>query len=301
MKRKFAVLLSLAVMASAVFSPAAVMADSGKTYVALGADLSGDNRSTVLKLLDVTEEELKNDTLLTVTNAEEHQYLDSYLDSSVIGTYALSSCKVQETTSGGITVETHNITYCTASMYENALATAGVQNAQIVVAAPMAISGTSALVGVLKAYEAMTGSTISPELVDAAADELTTTTQIAESTGDSDRIAQLIAAIKQIILSHNYETDEDIDAAIREVAAQMDITLSDSDVATIRNLCKKLDGLNIDSSSLQQQASSVYEQIKNGNYDLSQFGITNEDTNGILQVLSNIWTQIVSFFTGFFN
>lgn len=300
MKKKIAVLLSCIIAATALMAPATAMAASD-TYVALGADLSGESKTTVLNLLGVTESELNEDTLIKVTNDEEHQYLDSYIDSSVIGTRALSSAKVTKKSSGGITVETHNITYCTASMYENALATAGVENADIVVAAPTAISGTSALVGVLKAYASMTGNVITPELADAAADELTTTTEVAESTGDSDKTAEFIAAVKQIILSHNYDSDDDIDAAIREVAAQMDITLSDDDVATIRNLCKKLSSLNIDTSNLEEQASSVYEKLKSGDFDLSEYGITSEDTNGILKVISDVWSQFVSFLTNFFN
>lgn len=73
-----------------VLSPVAAFADStqAKTdvpYVSLGADLNQQERATVLKLLGVTENDLKNYTVATVTNAEEHDYLDSYLSQSVIG------------------------------------------------------------------------------------------------------------------------------------------------------------------------------------------------------------------------
>ena len=63
------------------------------------------------------------------TNAEEHKYLDTYLDKSVIGTRALSSVKIEEADAGaGITVETHNISFCTEEMYTNALVTAGISS-----------------------------------------------------------------------------------------------------------------------------------------------------------------------------
>lgn len=62
-----------------------------KPYVSLGADLSANDRAIVLKLLGVTEDDLKNYTVTTITNADEHKYLDSYLSKSVIGTRALSS------------------------------------------------------------------------------------------------------------------------------------------------------------------------------------------------------------------
>lgn len=45
--------------------------------------------------------------IVTVTNADEHKYLDDYLDSSVIGTKALSSVLVEKRDKGeGIDVTT---------------------------------------------------------------------------------------------------------------------------------------------------------------------------------------------------
>ena len=89
-----AVLMTAGLMAA----PAAVSADStgtlSDTYVSLGADLSSGERATVLSLLGLTEDDLKSCTVIKVTNQEEHQYLDSYLSSSVIGTRAISSVKV---------------------------------------------------------------------------------------------------------------------------------------------------------------------------------------------------------------
>ena len=162
MKKKIAVLMASIITISAMTAPSAVMADSTSStastkntniVVSLGADLSDTDKATVLQLLGVSDSELSSDTTVTVTNADEHKYLDSYLDSSVIGTRALSSCRVEKAKDGaGITVETHNITYCTPSMYENALSTAGLKNAKIIVAGPFNISGTAALVGAMKAY-----------------------------------------------------------------------------------------------------------------------------------------------------
>ncbi|MDO4479257.1 MAG: DUF1002 domain-containing protein [Lachnospiraceae bacterium] len=297
MKKKLAILLS-ACLLGGVLAPATVMADE-QTYVALGADLDAAGRSTVLSLLNVTEEELVTDTVLTVTNAEEHQHFDSYMDPSVIGTRALSSCKVVAKNEGGITVETHNITYCTPAMYENALATAGLKNAEVVVAGPFNLSGTCALVGVLKAYEAMTGETIDPEVVDVASNELVMTADVAESVGDSEKITQLIAAIKQIILSHDYETDADIDAAIQEVAGQMNIVLSAEDVVTIRDFCKKFGNLNINPEDLSS-ATTIYDKLKAEGIDLSDLG-NSDYAEGLFGVLTRLWDQIVGFFVGLFG
>ena len=87
-KRKLALLMTGLML---VMSPVSVWADREdakleKPYVSLGADLSANDRAIVLKLLGVTEDDLKNYTVTTITNADEHKYLDSYLSKSVIGT-----------------------------------------------------------------------------------------------------------------------------------------------------------------------------------------------------------------------
>jgi uncharacterized protein YpuA (DUF1002 family) len=280
-----------------VLAPVSAFADSSTTYVSLGADLSDSDKTTVLKLLGVSADQLTDSNLVTVTNTEEHKYLDSYLSSDVIGTRALSSCRLVGKEDGyGIKVETHNITYCTAGMYENALATAGLKNADVVVAGPFNISGTAALVGAVKAYEKMTGGVIQPELVDASNDELVTTSKVAEDVGDTDKTTQLIAAVKQIIIENNYTSDTDIEKAIRDVASQLKISLSDEDVKLILELMKKISSLDIDVNSLTSQAKNIYEQLQSGGLDLSKYGITQEQANGFLAILQNFFNQIVSWF-----
>lgn len=315
MKKKIAVLMAALTLFTGIMAPSAVMAEgtsasstsadslvSGKTYVSLGADLSAAEKSTVLGLLNISESALNDDITVTVTNAEEHQYLDNYLSSDVIGTRALSSCRVDKGSDGsGIQVETHNITYVTPAMYENALATAGMKNASVVVAGPFGISGTAALVGAMKAYEKMTGDIIQPEEVDASTDELVTTSQLADSLGDSDKVAQLIAAVKQIIAEKKYTSDSDIGSAVDDVAAQMQISLSDSDRQLIIDLMKKISSLNLDVNTLTEQAQNIYNEIKSGSLDLSKYGITQEQTQGILQMLQEFLNNIGTWFSKIFG
>lgn len=79
---------------------------------------------------------------LKVTNAEEREYLEGYVDSAIIGTRSISCVYVELLGEGaGMDVTTSNITWCTAEMYISALATAGVTDAKVVVAAPFEVSG----------------------------------------------------------------------------------------------------------------------------------------------------------------
>ena len=64
-------------------------------------------RLLFLELLGVSEKDLEDYTVATVTNKDEHNYLDSYLDKSVIGSRALSSVLVEGKEDGnGIHVTT---------------------------------------------------------------------------------------------------------------------------------------------------------------------------------------------------
>ena len=125
-------LLSMPVMAAEVDQSRIVNIDASKSIIALGADLSAEQRATVLSLMDVTEADLANYQVVTITNDMEHQYLDAYMDASVIGSKSLSSVKITPAESGhGVLVTTKNINYCTTGMYRNALLTAGVSDADI--------------------------------------------------------------------------------------------------------------------------------------------------------------------------
>lgn len=267
-KRKLALLMTGLML---VMSPVSVWADREdakleKPYVSLGADLSANDRAIVLKLLGVTEDDLKNYTVTTITNADEHKYLDSYLSKSVIGKRALSSVLVKGKTDGsGIKVTTYNITYCTTGMYQNALATAGIEDAEIVVAGPYNISGTAALVGAIKSYENMTGETVSQENVDTATNELVVTGKLAESVGDSDKAEQLVGAVKEQVVegSDNGKkmTEEEIGNVVDQAAQEMDVQLSDEDRQEIVDLMDKIKGLDIDVDSLKEQAKDLYDKI----------------------------------------
>lgn len=268
--------LCLAVMMAvgAMAVPAAVSADStgslSDTYVSLGADLSSSERATVLSLLGLTEDDLKSCTVINVTNQDEHQYLDSYLSSSVIGTRAISSVKVVNKGKGnGINVTTQNISYCTDTMYQNALATAGVEDADVVVAGPFSVSGTAGLVGAIKAYDEMTGKDTAEESVEAATQELVTTSDLGESLGDQETAGNLVGAVKDKVVGEGLESEEEISDAIDETADQMDVNLTDDQKAQIAALMDKISGLDLDINTLKEQAKGLYDKLSALDVDLS--------------------------------
>ena len=170
-------------------------------YISLGADLTSDEKAKVLALFGVDEKDLDSYKVVYVTNQEEHQYLDSYISSSQIGNQAWSSVLITEGKKGsGINVTTKNVIYCTTGMYANALATAGVEDVNVVVAGPFNVSGTAALVGALKAYSEMTGETVDEDVVDAAVDEMVTTGSLEDGTdADNEKVEGMVAYLKEQI------------------------------------------------------------------------------------------------------
>lgn len=283
---------------SALCFPAMADAAADKPFISLGADLKADERATVLALLDVTEADLEGYTVITVTNDDEHKYLDNYLPANVIGSRALSSVKIEGRKEGnGLQITTKNITYCTKVMYQNALATAGVKDADIIVAGPFNISGTAALVGAMEAYAEMTGKSLEAENVETATNELVTTSKIAEEIGDQDKAEELIGAVKDVIVAEEISDPDKIEEAIKDAAVKLEITLSEDQIAQIRELMEKIASLDLDIDSLKEQAKGLYEKLENLDIDLN---ISKEDVDGILAQIgnwfSNLWEQIKSWF-----
>lgn len=303
MKKKLTAVLLLSVMTiTTVLTPVTAFADrvDDKPYLSLGADLTEEQRATVLNLLGVEESDLENYTVTEVTNEEEYEFLGSYLDASVIGSKALSSVKVVGKEDGyGIQVTTANISYCTEGMYQNALATAGVENAEVTVVGPFPISGTAALVGAMEAYEAMTGEVIDPELADGATNELVVTSELAENIGDSEKAEELIAAVKEIVSANEFNTEEEINQAIDDVAAELNISLSDEDRQMIRELMEKLSKLDLDFETIKEQAGELYNRISN--LDLSEYGITEESVSGFLGQIGNFFSKLLDKLKGLFD
>ena len=264
---------------------------AGTGVLALGADLSADQRATVLSEMGITEAEAASYETVTITNDMEHQYLDESLGSSVVGSHSLSSVLLIPQESGaGLTVETHNINYCTIAMYRNALLTAGVQDAKVIVAAPMPISGTAALIGAVKAYETYSGTTVSDEAINAATDELVLTGELSDEL-DSEQISDLIAYLKQQIAEKGLDDPVKLTELVNEASDKMDLKLTDEQVSRIVDLLLKLDNLDIDAGKLASQAKELYDKL-----DAMGIKLDSEKVgNFVTRMVSSIWNLIQSF------
>jgi len=226
--------------------------------VTLGNDLNQEQRQQMLRIFDVTEDQVKT---LIVSNEEERSYLQGVATEKQIGTKAISSAYVEALSAGeGIQVETYNITWVTKEMYQNALLTAGVKDARIIAAAPFNVSGTAALTGILKAFEEVTGRSLNEEQKQVANEEIVKTGRLGDQIG-KDKASQLVQEVKQEIIEKNLRNPEEIKRIIIEIAGSLDINLNTQQVNDLSELMEKINKLNLNTEEMRRQLQSIGRQL----------------------------------------
>lgn len=262
----------------------AAYADNGQSRAVIGADLSDEQVESVYTLFGVKRGDVAE---LKVTNAEERSYLQGYVDESIIGTRSISCVYVQLLDDGsGMSVTTSNITWCTPEMYISALATAGITDANVIVAAPFEVSGTAALTGVYKAYEDITGEKLDDLAKLVSTQELTITGELAEEIGNMDSTA-IVNDLKLILDETKNMTDDEIRQEIIAIAAQYNVTLTDSQIKQLIDLCRSLEKL--DGDALKARVEEVQQTLKKVSDAKTQ-------VVGFVQTVKKVVTSIKSFF-----
>lgn len=254
MKKTFSLLLALLLVAGMAV-PA--YADVNQSRAVIGADLSDEQVEAVYGMFGIRRGEAIE---LKMTNAEERTYLEGYVDDSLIGTRSISCVYVELLPAGsGMSVTTSNINWCTGEMYISALATAGITDASIVVAAPFEVSGTAALSGVYKAYEDMTGKKLDDLAKLVSTQELTITGELAAEIGSMDSTA-IVNELKMMLDVTQTMSDDEIRAEIREIASRYNVNLTNTQVEQLLTLCRSLEGL--DAESLKARVQDVQNTLQ---------------------------------------
>ncbi|MFI3211135.1 MAG: DUF1002 domain-containing protein [Peptostreptococcaceae bacterium] len=243
-----------------------VFADSARV-VTLGADLTDAQKETMLNYFGVKETEV---VVLEVNNQEEREYLEGLASNSQIGTKTYSCAFVEPTKSGsGINVKTANITWVSASMVATTLSTAGMTDANVVIAANFPVSGTGALTGIMKAFEDATGEALDSEKKEIATEELVITGQLGESIEtefDDDKVAQdkataIINDIKLDVIKNNTSDTIQIAETINNITNNYGITLSDSQFEQITSLMQRVADQNYDYSEMENALGKIQDSV----------------------------------------
>lgn len=285
MKKILSILLACCLLAGAV---PALAVDAGEARAVIGANLTEEQISAVysnfgVKRGDVTE--------LRVTNADERKYLEGYVEDSVIGTNSISCVYIEVLEEGeGLDVTTSNINWCTSQMYVSALATAGITDAKIIVAAPFEVSGTAALTGVYMAYEDITGETLDETAKLVSTHELTLTAELAEKIGSYDSV-EIVNELKLLLGETKNMTDEQLRREIESIASDLGVSLTDTQISQLISLCRSLEKLN------PEQLKEKVESVQN---TIAKLGQAKETVSNFFEGVKNVWNSIVDFFKGLF-
>ena len=269
MKKRNLMVALLCSMCLAVSSPVPAMAD-GTKVVTLGADLTQDQKNTMMKYFNVDSSQVQ---VITVTNQDERDLLGNYVPSEQIGTRTLSCAYVKPTQSGGIKVRTANLNYVTCNMIATALSTAGVNNCEVVAACPYEVSGTGALTGVMKAYESASGQALDSTKKDLAAKEVVVTGNVGQQVGQ-DNATNIINQAKMQIIGDNIQNADEIYNIVNNIAVQNGITLSQDELDTIVSLLQQIAQQNYDIQEMKKTLEDIQQNLED-----SKNGTSSDDSS----------------------
>ena len=252
-------IISMALVACTLISMTSAFAiEKGDARAVMGADITAEQKTAVYKTFGIDEGSV---TELTVTNDEERKYLDGLVDESIIGTKSISCVYIEVLGEGeGLDVSVSNINWCTQEMYANALVTAGISDAKLIVTSPVeGISGTAALTGVYKAYEDITGEQLDEIAKLAGTQELVVTAELADQIGSYDAVV-IVNELKKVLAETVNMSDDEVKAEIKSIAAENNIAVSDGQVEQLLSLCRSLEKL--DPDQLKAKVEEMQDTVK---------------------------------------
>ncbi len=281
MKKIVCVVLALCLTASLCTA----FADSEhESRAVIGANLTDEQISAIYGVFGVKRGDVKE---MTITNADEREYLEGYVDESLIGTKSISCVYIELLNDGdGLDVTTNNITWCKPEMYVNALATAGITDAKVIVAAPFNVSGTAALTGVYKAYEDITGQKLDENAKLVGTQELAVTSDLANEIGSYDSTS-IVNDLKGMLNETKDMSDSQLRDEIGKIAKEYKTTLTDKQTDQLVSLCRSMEKM--DTGELMQRVDEVKNTVK-------KMAEAKTKAVGFIEKVKNVITSIGDFF-----
>ena len=325
MRKKFfltsAAVLWAATAMTSVHAATDVQKVIDETYVqpeyVLGSSLTEDQKNQTLRKLgyDASKDTKDTKDIKTMTPDIYSKIMNVANDASL---QLYSSAKIQKLGDKSpleVKIETpENITKVTQDMYRNAAVTLGVEHAKITVAAPIPVTGESALAGIYYSLEA-NGAKVPQANKDLAQEELKALSDINaenkdKSGYDANKLNAAMTDIKAGIAKakeakgnlieedvrkivedtlKNYKLDQVITGNQVNIIINFALNLSKSDILNNADFTKTLNDLK---ESIVSQAGDSFKNI-NLNFDANK---ALEDGGNFF---SSLWQAIVNFFKSF--
>lgn len=229
-------------------NPIVAKADS-YAVISMANDITDAEKTQVYQYFGLAKGQAQE---IVITNADERNALLGMVPEAQIGNKTVSSAYVNPTSSGGIRVETQNLTWVTNSMLTNTLITLGITNADVKAYAPYAVSGTGALTGIMKAFETGSddGKEITEEQKEVANEELVMTGQLGDSIGKEEASA-VVNEVKTQVIKDSPKTDIEIGNIITNITNNYNVELSENDKAKMISVMSKINNLDLDYKELK--------------------------------------------------
>ena len=287
-KKASSLLVAMAIVASSIVPSFA----DGTRVVTIGVNNTAEQRQKIFNYFGVNENEVQ---VLEVNNREEREYLGGVATEAQLGTKTYSCAYVEPTNSGGINVKTANITWVTSSMVASTLSTAGMTNANCVIAAVFPVSGTGALTGVMKAFEDASGEKLDEDKKELASEELITTGDLGDEIGQ-DKATGVVNDIKTEVIKNGTSDTTQIADIINNVTNNYNVTLTDAQVKQITDLMEKIAAQNYDYRSMKETSNNVSHVVKD---NLNEAG-ESVGSSGILSSIGDLFSSIGDWFSNLF-
>ncbi|MGF7086323.1 uncharacterized protein YpuA (DUF1002 family) [Kroppenstedtia sanguinis] len=263
--KKWSLFALIGIFLFATALPQTVSADAvaGDSVVTLGADLTQEQRQSILQ-------EMKADSGVETIDVSIDD-IRKYLQGGTGGSgnsgggdnNAYSSAKITLAEKGtGIRVKANNVTRVSEQMYANALLTAGVTDAEVYVTSPKPVTGTAALTGIMMAFEKVSNTEISQEQREVANEEMNRTSELGEKIGDKDKAAQFMTEVKENIADKKPQSKEEVRDIVVNVAGDLNINLNNQDITNITNVMYNFSQLDIDWKSFGDQLDKLKGQLE---------------------------------------
>ena len=152
--------------------------------------------------------------------------------------------------------------------------------------------------GIYKAYEDITGTSLDELSKNAGLEELFVTGSLSEFIG-SDNATHIITELKLILDETQNMSDAELDAQIKAIAKAQNIELTDANVAQIRSLARTLEGLDVD--ALQKrlvQLSQGFDKVKNTTNGIKSFF---ESVGSFFDPVGNFFDKVSQWFSNLFS
>ncbi|NQG97328.1 DUF1002 domain-containing protein [Streptococcus suis] len=299
--------LSLAPAAQAAIQTDIINEKWGKPTLVYGGGLSDAQATEVNQLFGISTIENVNRQVV------EGSDMDLYLGTSGAATSSLfSSVLVQKQDAGtGVVVDIktpNNITLITETQYANAAITAGATDVLIDVAAPIQVTGESALTGVYKALAA-NGETVDTARTEVAQQELTTVNEVATAHAgdeqfDSSALDKAVAEIKTALSDYKQSngqvaSEAEINTIINDVLAQngLENVITADEISKLVTFAKAYQETSaIDSAEVAAQLNQFKQQAE----QQISAAYKNLQDSGILEKIGaffeNLWRGLTGLF-----